>query len=319
MATVQSCAYDVTTASASFDEHNLGTYEIGFIVTTDGSMGPQSVANGALTSSPHPLPSLWSTYSYQGDTDNYSWARDYKVTRDKDSRKLYYITVTYRPVEPGEGSKESGSDPVAKEPNPVNRETVVWWDREVYTQIAIRDKGGTAILNKCQDYYQEPREIEHTRGVLVVEKNVATLAQAITLSRTYDGTVNSTVWGGVSGSFLGTTTIPARAALCREVSCSPPITEAGYVYYHLVFRFALKDLGDTWDERFLESGQFHWTKKANGTYDLIGTPPNVQRAVTDAKMIVRLAEDGTRLPYDQASIYTDWRVRREVDFNQLPF
>lgn len=314
MATVQSCSYDVNTATASFDEQNLGTYEIGYIVTTDGSMGPQSVANGALSSSPHALPSLWATYSYQGDTDAYSWARDYKVTRDKDSRKLYYITVTYRPAGPGEGSKTAGEDPVAKEAVPTDREAVVWWDREVYTVTATKDKDGKAIRTKTNDYYDDQLEIEKTRGVLVVEKNVATLADAIFYSRKYDGAVNSSTWGGTSSSILGTSTIPARAALCREVSCSPPITEAGYVFFKLIFRIALKDLGDTWDEQLPEAGQFHWTK-TSGQYDMFAG----ERKVTDAKMSVALAADGTRLPIDQPLLFTAWKVRREVDFNQLPF
>lgn len=309
MPSVLSCAYDVSTANAEFDQHNLGRYEIGFIVTTDGLMGPQSVANGALLSSPHPLPSLWSTYSYQGDVDNFSWARGYTVRRDPDSRKLYYVQVKYLPLEPGEGSQTESEDPVESEPNPLDRAPVVWWDREVTTELVTRDIDGKTIRNKCEDYYPEEDEIEKPKGILVVEKNVATLGEVVSLSRTFDNAVNGSPWsiGGVS--------VPSRAAKCNQVSSSAPCTEAGYTYFRVVFRFSFAEDGKTWDLLKSELGRFHWTKTAGGSYEMFKN----RRAVTDAKKIVGLADDGTRLDDGQPLTITAWRVRREANFNTLPF
>jgi len=314
MPTVQSCSYDRSTADAKVDEVNMGTYTIGYIVITDGLMGPQSVANGALAVGPNPLPSLWSTYSYQTDSDSASWAREYDVRRDPNSVKLYYIAVTYRPVAPGDGSATSGGAPVRSESNPMAREPVVWLDREVYTAPELVDKDGKTILNKCFDYYPEDIEHEHTRGVLVVEVNVESIAQVAYYSRMYDSAVNASTWQTLGTSF------PARTVLCREVSAGPPITEQGVSYFKLVFRFALKHTGSTWDERKTEIGQFHWTKTGAGTdYDRIIIGGTSYRKLTDAMTYVALNDDGTRREYDQPLVNTLWRVRREVDFNQLPF
>ena len=311
MPSVTSCAYDRETAEASVDEVNMGSYRIGFIVTTDGLMGPQSVANGALLASPHPLPSLWSTYSYQGDTDNYSWARKYTVRRDPKSVKLYYITVEYLPNEPGDGSQSVGGNPINSVTNPVNRSAVMWWDREVYTMAALRDKDGKAIVNKCQDYYPEDIELEYTRGVLVVEKNYSTLGQVIELSQQYDGAVNSSSWT-IQGGPPNGSIIQPRCALCREISSGAPQTEQGYTFFHVVFRFALR--AGTWDEPKVECGQFHWSKTGSEYDEFAG-----HRKVTDAKKIVPLNTDGTRLADGADFITTSWRIRREVDFNTLGF
>lgn len=308
MPSVTSCAYDYKVRSASFDEHNLGSYEIGYIVETSGLMGPQSVANGALLGSPHALPSLWSTYSYNGDTDNYSWARDYNVTPDPKSTKLYYITVQYRPNEPGEGSSSSGGDPINAEPDPLAREPVIWWDREVQTKVALRDQSNAEIVNPCQDYYPEDIELEVPKGILVVEINVETAGDVALLSRTFDCAVNASSWT------FGGEAFPARTVCCREVSSGPAITEAGYVFYHVVFRFAFAEDGYTWDEGKLECGQFHWSK-TSGSYDMFAG----FREVTDAQKIVALDTDGTRLPDGDPYVFKYWRVRREVNFNGLPF
>ena len=307
MPSVTSCAYDRETAEASVDEVNMGSYRIGFIVTTDGLMGPQSVANGALLSSPHPLPSLWSTYSYQGDTDNYSWARKYTVRRDPKSVKLYYITVEYLPNEPGDGSQTVGGDPIRSEPNPVLRAPVIWWDREVVTVHVTKDIDGKSIRNKCEDYYADDIEIEKTKSVLVAEWNVATLGEVYALTTTYENAVNVSPWS------VGGGTVPARAALCREVSGSPPQTEQNHTFFHVTMRIVLAEEGQTWDVSMAECGQFHWTK-TDGSYDEFGG----HRRVTDAQKIVALDSDGTRLADGADMVFTDWRVRREVNFNDLP-
>lgn len=306
---VTSCTLDRTTRSASVDELNIGTYTLRYIVETNSTMGPQGVTNGALVASPNPLPSQWQTYSYQGDTDALSYARDYQIDGDDKVLNRWYITVTFRPPESGEGSLTVGGAPVNSVTNPISREPVIWWDREVTTEPVLKDKDGKAVVNKCKDLYPDAIEIERPRGVLVAEFNVATLAEVFYACRKFDGTVNSITWT------VGGASIPPRVALCREVSASPPQTEHGYVYFHLVFRFVFAEDGGTWDYGITEMGQFHWTK--TGTeYDLI--PLTGHRKVTNAQKNIFLADDGTRQDDDEDAIVTQWRIRKEVDFNELP-
>jgi hypothetical protein len=306
MPSVTSCAYDRDVCEASVDELNMGTYTLGFIVLTDGVMGPQAVANAALLGSPHPLPSLWSTYSYQGDTDSLSYARRYHVTRDGSVLK-YKITVTYLPPEPA-GAPMGGGTPVNAEPNPLERDPIFWWDREVFTRVVHRDKDGELIQNKAEGLYPHDVELEKTRGVLVIEFNVATLAQVIQISRKYDQAINSAPWN------IGGGTVPTRAALCREVSSSPPQTEHGYSYFHMSLRFAFQDEGGTWEYGIPEWGQFHWEKDSEGEYITTRTG---HRTRVNAGEPVKLNEDGTRKEDGGEAIVTAWRIRREEDFNTL--
>lgn len=319
MASVVSSRYDRSGCKGSSDELSMGTYEVRYIIHTDGPLGPKAVYAGAqaLSAPNNAPPALWTTYAYETDTDSYSWARAIEVERDPNSEKTYYLTVRYLPALPGEGPRLALGAPINSVVNPVARDPVIWWDREVFTTIALYDKDGKAIVNKCQDYYPDDIDIEFSRGVLVVEKNVASMNDVMYYQNEYDGAVNSTSWA-VPGTSPPVTLQPRRA-LCREVSAGPPETEQGYFYFHLLFRFAIKPAGKTWDERKPEYGQFHWTKDSFGNYETLNQGNQIHRAFTDAKALVPLNEDGTRRPHDQPTLVTEWRVRREVDFNQLPF
>lgn len=322
---VTSCHYDRRICSGQSDEFGMGIYTLGWVVKTNSTMGPNAVLQGAQTITGsdsdgianNAVPLRWDSYSYQGDSDQLSYARDYKVTQDPGSVNLWFIEVTYKPPGSGEGSATSGGDPINSVSDPIARETVKWWDREVFTYEALYDKDGKAIVNKAQDYYPEPIELEACRGVLVIEKNYRTLENVMFLSMTYDGAVNKTTWNVTPALQL-----QPRQALCRQVSSGPPRTEQGYVYFPVSFRFAVKPFGENWDERKPEYGQFHWTKKSNGEYETLthystnGTPVT-HRAVTDAKTLVKLEDDGTRRPFDQDTLWTSWRIRKEIDFNNI--
>lgn len=317
MPSVLSCKYDSSGCSGDGDEFNMGTYRVRYIVTTDGVLGPKNVLAGALALSAATNdvpPDLWDTYSFAGETDIYSYAREFHIEKHPGSDALYYLDAVYLPCPPGEGPRLAVSNtPVNSVTNPANRSPIVWWDREVFSQLARYDITGKEIVNKCGDYYPNDDEIEATRGVLVIEKNVATLDEVITYSNTFDQHVNRDPWVITGTNY----SVPARCALVREVSSGPMQTEQGYNYFHVVFRFSLKF--DTWDLKKAEYGQFHYTKTIGGSYETITTGNVSRRAFTDAKALVKLEEDGTRREDTQPAIFTSWKVRPEANFGQLPF
>ena len=304
---VTACHYDRRKCSGQSDEAGMGIYTLGWIVETNSTMGPNAVLQGAQLISGggnHPVPTRWTSYSYSGDSDGLSYARDFQVEVDPQALSLWYITVTYRPPASGEGSQTAGGTPINAVANPFNRAAVMWWDREVFTYEALHDKDGKPIVNKCQDYYPEPVELEATRGVLVVEKNVSSLAQVRSLSETYDNAVNSLGWNIQNQFFCN-----SRQALCREVSSGPPQTENGYVFFPVSLRFALQPVGKKWDVRKAEYGQFHWSKKSDGSYDTLTRGNTTHRALVNANALVPLNEDGTRRQHDQ-----DVAVHQPVGF-----
>ena len=315
---VQNCYLDRSTISTTVDDLNRGTYKLRYRVTTAGAQGPISVANQALSAGPNMLPSIWFTYSCRGDTDLHSYAREYKIEQDEKSQFVYWIEVYYKPLEPGEvkgddlfGDTTLAGTPINSEANPVDRPTVVWWDREVYTSKDDLTIEGKLLGNAALTTYEDAEETEETRGVLVVEKNYLTLAEVIDVSAKFERAVNQTTWN------VGGKSYPARTFICRSVDSSPAKHDNGYTYYTVRFRFACADYGRTWDSKYAERGVTYWKKDSSGDY-VLNADGSRKRFTAPGGEPVLLKADGTLLEAGQDPVVASFRVKREVDFNNLP-
>lgn len=309
---ILSCNLDRTTTdlcTLSTDVANgvTGRYKVRYNVQMQSHCGPLNVLTQAAASgSPDPVPAMWATYAFDGDTDSKSFAKSFSVERDPKAIARYYVTVNYSPAEPGE-LPDGGGDPINATVIPTSRSPVYWWDREVSTRIEPIDTLGYPIKTYSNNLYEELVEHERARGLLVAEFNVLTQGVVIDLSRTFDQAVNSTTW-----NFRGRS-IPPRSAMIREVSSGPPLTEGSYTYVRASMRIAFADTGKTWDTPMPEMSTSYFTK-TSGQYDL---NPDGTRKRTDSTSPVPLNADGTRRTDDQPILITNWRVRREVDFNTL--
>jgi hypothetical protein len=308
MPSVVSCTLHRVQGTTTFDEKNFGHYSLKYDVVTDAVMGHRALAIAALTAGPHPLPSWGQSYSYQGDTDGTSYAQRFGIESKfgEDAQTYYTITVNFEPLDPDRGDNNQF------EPNPFDRPPIVWADRETFTRIIEKDQFGDAIVNKCGRQYDIPYEEEDSRGVLVVEFNVASLDTVIEYQQFLRRATNSTAW-----TIVGVT-IPERTAIAREVAASPPVTEGDYTYYHMTFRFVFAEDGKTWDVPFLERGYQYFTK-TDDEFDLDDDGNKALSPSGGEPEPVNLAADGTKLPDGEEGVFTDWRVRREVNFNLLPF
>lgn len=322
MPSVQTCTLD-RSVSASVDKLGLGTYKLRYIVTTDGAMGPKALALGALSASPHALPAFWATYNYLSEQDYLSFAQEYEIERDPDSLTLYYITVNYKPAERGEISGNDGNTSTVGEPinaiaTPSARTPVLWWDRETYTRKVEKAFDGEAIVNSCYSPYEDCHEEEETRGVLVVEFNVTTIAAMIQLSSIYERATNSTSWNKFGQTY------PARTVVCRQVSSLQPFTESvSTAYYRVSMRFAFADYDqskgwDTWDATYIQNGSCYWKKSESGVYVDDADGFHKRFPLPNGEPVL-LKADGTRLPDGETPVTKRFRVKREVDFNSLPF
>lgn len=327
--------------TAEVDELNIGTYTLTYLVELDGSTapvppaGPKVVANAATLMSPHPLPTMWAPYNHPAtaaEDDVLSRARNYNIQADPKGDTLWYITVTFRPPDPGEAFVGDGQTPINSVAVPVNRSPVYWWDREVFNQIYNSDREGKCIRTKAESLYPDVVELERARSVLVIEFNVKSMAEVAYYTNAFDGAVNVSPWT-VQGI-----TAPPRFALCREVSAGPPISEvvAGspYTYFHLTFRFVFAGdsfssagpppnpnqpitlTGNNWDHRMAELDDVYWKKSDSTTY-IMDPDGKRQRFVVEGQVALEL--DGTRRADGLDVLFTAWRIRREVDFNHLPF
>lgn len=301
---------DLATVKVGVDGFG-GFYKLRYNVMTGTVSGPLTLLSQALSSSPHPLPALWQTYSYQGDTDPRSYAKSYNVERDPKTNLRYFVTVNFEPAEPGE-IPDGGGSPIMSEPDPLARATLFWWDREVFTDVAAIDVSSRPVVNYANNLYEELTEHERTQGVLVAEWNVPDIAAVVALERQYARGVNQSEW-----LFKGAT-IPPRAALCRQVIAGALKVEGSgattYRYYPVQMRIAFADLGKTWDTPKPEMGRSYFTK-TSGIFDLVS---GFRRRV-DAGTVVPLNTDGTRRTDTDPILVTNWRIRREVNFNALRF
>ncbi len=290
---------------------NAGSYKLRYDVTMNARCGPINVISKGLSSG---LPALWSAYTYQGDTDSQSFAKTYTVERDLKCQTRYFVTVNYEPAKPGElpdivNPTTPNMSPIKATANPLARAPVFWWDRELTSKTStVQGAGNYAILNGADDFYEDLVEHDYARSLLVVEFPVANNNAFIDLSRTYDHSVNLQAW-----TFKLLTYDP-RTVHCREVSCSPMITEGDYRYYTVTMRFAFAPLGKTWDTQLPQMGHTYYTKKSDGTYEV---DDGGYRKRTTVEFMVPLDVDGTRRPDGQPVLISSIRALREVDFNPL--
>jgi hypothetical protein len=251
------------------------------------------------------LPTWGQTYSYQGDTHSTAFAQTYSIESkfDKQSQIAYVVTVNFNPIEGDEDQFE---------PEPAARPPVVWADKETFTRIIDKDFEGTPMHNKCNRRYPTDYEEEDTHGVIVIEFNVPTLGDVIHFQRFLRRATNSTPW-----TFLGMT-LPERTVIARDVSSGTPITEGEFTYYRVAIRVVLADEGETWDVPMKEQGFQHFLK-VGGDFRLDDQGNKRLFPTTAPPEPFNLDEDGTFLPDGEEVLVTNWRVKREVDFNELPF
>ena len=291
---VLSCTLDYESGcDASYDDRNLGSYKVRWIIKSDVKHGPRTAANLALVVGPNPLPNLWSTYAYLDDTDDTSFLRQIDVNRYDESRLLYEAIGSYRPNDPGEdsGSSGGGGGDIAN-PDPLLRPVVWQGDGEVYTSLVEKDKDGAAVINAAGKPFDPGLEREETRCVATATKNYASLSGVFALMQFIGNSVNDKTWQGMA----------PRTVLCKEVRPQPLVTEGNVSFYPVSFRFVLRELGKTWDDELLEQG--------GGAL----TTPNDFASYEPSEDIVLLNSDGTERDPAGGGVYKTWRTYREVDF-----
>ncbi len=297
------------------DDRNRGSYTITYEAYCDNQMAPGAVAQGSVAFG---LPVQWSGYDYLGFTDPTSVVRTYDVRlkNPEASQFVWLITVGWGPLEPGEDDQQN-------QENPVNRGPRFSWDDEFYTKIVDKDLDGKPITNSADQPFDEPLEIEQSRGVLCVNINVASLGEAVEYSRKFQLAMNKSSWR------IGTKTIPPRAALCRSVVSSPLNTETSYTYYDLQFRFAFAEEGTTWDTEILNRGLMEKVtvpSPPDAQGNTQDTTAEIQPITVDVKGVkvpitepVKLDAEGKKLKDGDDPTYKKFRVFREVDYGDLPF
>lgn len=299
------CNYDRAAFTASYDRRNLGTYTGSWIVKTDGSNNtPKTILNAAtaVAGSNDPIPSLYDSYSYEGESDAYAYAQRFEIKpRDKNNVNLWTINVTWEPLPEGKEEDDFNT-------NPLSRGVEYAFDWEVYTEVADKDKDDKQIVNTAGKPFDINVEMERSRSVIVASYNVASFATVVQKSIKYQDAVNSITWN------LNGATINPRYALCRNVQSSGLITEPGGSYYRLNFRVALN--ANNWDEKLLSRG-FGYLQVANDLSTYTTEDRNGVNLLDTLDEPLLLKEDGTPLDPGDPPYFKEFRVREEVSFSNI--
>lgn len=243
------------------------TYTGRFRLTLDAAEGPLRALELGRTLGPDPVPQRFAPYfSSLGstpETDLGSFAQDFDVTRVRDDQQanhLYDVSVTWRPLEPGQSTQDSI-------PNPVERPTrlrVEFQDtqellRAAYNIDAIPNRtAGTLgpIENAARQKYHEQIFRDDRMVILVATKNFATQEEIADLDDSFRDSVNDATFYGRS----------AHYAKYMSVEVSDEIREGSYVYYRGTIRVALSR--QPWYWTIDNVGYRYWTG-ANATGDLV--------------------------------------------------
>jgi hypothetical protein len=228
-----------------------------------------------------------------------------------------YLPVTCRriAVDPLSGSQlhwviraEYSSAPLTQpeqeeeenEGNPLNRRAKVEWGTSQTVEAVWEDKDRKGLLNSAGDYFDPPVEVEKSRWVIQVKKNVASVpAWVIDL----DNPINS------SGVNIRGITFPARTLRIASIAISDELVEGNHRYYELSIQLEYNKR--TWKKRLLDQGL---RIKESGT---------LKPALVDGKPATRdvlLNGSGGLLsaPTPASAVYLEFNVAEELDFSTLP-
>ena len=335
------------TFSAQVDDRARATYTQKFLVVTNDHRGAAYIINAAqIFAGDLQVPGLWDTYAYPKnatptEVDEWSFCRAITAQKEADisgGGEKWIVTTTHRPLDDGEKEED-------KAVLPWDRPAQISWDREVFREEVEfsdtkpefskskltrsgRDKTGAVsdiegpweIVNTAGGLYEDPLEVPKTRGVLVISKNVQSLAEVISFSTLCDNAINKTNWN--VGGFV----CLARHAICREVRASDIKTEGDNQFYTVVFRIAIAELNHPFVVPKVERGR---TWKAQEVIDgetvplLDKEPPFHQIYLSDENGEYQyLDENGYRLSKERVEegdfVVTEWPIYKEISFAGIP-
>lgn len=266
------------------------------VETDDPTDGPIAVKAGAEVTSPDPLPPLWTTYSYHGESDTsiFLKRREVQPRHGAQGRTMWRVIGHYEPLEPQEQPDDSNPDPFLR---PVKYRL----EHVTYTEVVDVDKDDKPIVNSAGQEFDEPLEQEKSRMVLVADQIVPDLQTIINHNLTWAGKVNSTPYRGGG----------PRMWFVHTIGSSDLLSESGVDYYVATWRLELNF--DTWDRKVLNRGFKHYDNAADKKLviakDKDGLPVNEP---------ILLATDGTRLGDGIDGNFLSFRVKDEVSFAGFP-
>lgn len=193
------------------------------------------------------------------------------------------------------------------EPDPTQRRARIEWESADFMLPIYRDVNGNPTLNSAGDYPDPPIEIEVSRWVVSVEKDVSLIP---TWVMNYRNVINSDeiIIRGVS--------IPAEVAKISGLRISDIKTEGDYKYFTLSYQLHLATvLEETWQLKMLDQGLHEIV-----TVDGEDVKQRIKVNEEDVQQPVLLDGSGKKIenPTPADAIYLDYEGYPKLPFSVLP-
>lgn len=193
------------------------------------------------------------------------------------------------------------------EPDPTLRKARVEWDSAEFMLPIYRDINGEPTLNSAGDYPDPPIEIEVSRWVISVEKDVTSIPAWIMTHRNVINANAFTIRG---------VAIPAEVAKVSGLRISDIKYEGDYEFFTLSYQLHLATvLEETWKLKMLDQG-LHEIETVDG--DDVKKPIKIDDE--DVKQPVLLNGSGSAIlnPTPADAIYLDFEGYPKISFVDLP-
>lgn len=193
------------------------------------------------------------------------------------------------------------------EPNPTLRKARVEWNSAEFMLPIYRDINGEPTLNSAGDYPDPPIEIEVSRWVISVEKDVTSIPAWIMTHRNVINADAFTIRG---------VAISAEVAKVSGLRISDTKYEGEYEYFTLSYQLHLATvLEETWKLKMLDQG-LHEIETVDGE--------DIKKAIKindeDVKQPVLLDGSGSAIlnPSPADAIYLEFEGYPKISFVDLP-
>ena len=283
--------------NGSSDEKFQRSYVAKWLITTNNKLdGPQVVYTQAGSASPDPVPAKFASYAVGNDVDANAYHLDNSIEPHNAGTELQWVvTVNFGPAPKGEAPGERNPNPLERPP----RYSAEWGN---YSRPLVKDINGNLIVNAAKQPFDPPPVEEDARPILVVKKNVSSLAEVVSLMLTYKNAVNS-------DSFYGA---GVREAKIESIQAGDQIHENGYSYYEITIRIMFNEAGEKFDRLFVNHGHKYFE----------GTGADKKLVIANVKGVpmseaALLTKDGYKLPDDKDGNSIPFRTSREVAFSGL--
>lgn len=288
-----------------------GTYKI----TTNSAMGSLAVKLGAQdTGAGHdnPLPKVWDTFSFRGDSDTGAFCQELNLNRSEKAEAQWIAAVTWQSLPP--------DTPDGSNPDPLQRPALYWLEFQTVTRQvqrawnveAITPRAGPSrpagtlgpIVNAALQDYDDSIFEDDTNILLVIQKNFPNIPSILAIHNTYNLTLNNAPFLGAGigqAKFIG-------------LESSQPQHEGTITYYTVTVRIAFQN--EPWYHHVVNRGYKAFTATSTKPVDIF--VEDEAGGETKPTEPVLLTSDGQKLESGLGDTIA-YRTRNLVDYSGLLF